>query len=129
MINKKYVLIYTYMKHLKKFENSEYDEYQNDISEIKDILKDLKDEYPEIDGELYPFNSIDKSVKGITLMINTNKLIPGDIFSTEYSKLKLELIKSILEALERIEKALSKKCRIINIWNCGQERDIQINIV
>ena len=62
-------------------------------------------------------------------MINTYKLIPGDRFSIEYSKLKLELIKSILEVLERIEKALNKKCRVINIWNCGQERDIQINIV
>ena len=117
------------MRHLKKFENSEYEEYQNYISEIKDILKELKDEYPEIDGELYPFNSIDKSVKGITLMINTYKLIPGDIFSIEYSNLKLELIKSILEVLERIEKAIDKKCRVINIWDCGQENKIQINIV
>jgi hypothetical protein len=117
------------MKHLKKFENSEYDEYQNDISEIKDILKDLKDEYPEIDGELYPYNSLDKSVKGITLTINTYKLIPGDRFSIEYSKLKLELIKSILEALERIEKAIDKKCKVVNIWECGQENKIQINIV
>jgi len=129
MINKKYVLIYTYMKHLKKFENSEYDEYQNDISEIKDILKDLKDEYPEIDGELYPLSSIDRSVKGLSLVINTYKLIPGDRFSIEYSKLKLELIKSILEALERIEKAIDKKCKVINIWDCGQENKIQINIV
>ncbi len=117
------------MRHLKKFENSEYEEYQNLISEIKDILKELKDEYPEIVGELYPFNSIDNSVKGITLMINTYKLIPGDRFSIEYSKLKLELIKSILEVLERIEKAIDKKCKVINIWDCGQENKIQINIV
>ena len=117
------------MRHLKKFENSEYEEYQNYISEIKDILKELKDEYPEIDGELYPFNSLNKSVKGITLMINTYKLIPGDRYSIEYSTMKLELIKSILEVLERIEKAIDKKCRVINIWDCGQEDKIQINIV
>jgi len=117
------------MRHLKKFENSEYEDYQNDISEIKDILKELKDDYPEITGELYPFNSLDKSVKGISLMINTYKLISGDIYSIEYSKLKLELIKSILEVLERIEKALNKKCKVINIWDCGQENKIQINIV
>jgi hypothetical protein len=116
------------MKHIKKFENSEYDGYQNDILEIKDILLSLKDEYSDITGELYPFNSIDNKVKGITLKINTNNLLPReDIFSIEYLNLKLDLIKSILESLERIEKALNKKCRVINIWDVDHK--IQINIV
>jgi hypothetical protein len=106
------------MRHLKKFENSEYEGYQSDILVIKDILLSLKDEYPDITGELYPFNSMDKKIKGITLKINTNNLLSKeDIFSIEYSNLKLDLIKSILEVLERIEKALSKKCRVINIWD------------
>jgi hypothetical protein len=48
------------MRHLKKFENSEYDGYQSDILVIKDILLSLKDEYPDITGDIYPFNSIDK---------------------------------------------------------------------
>ena len=123
------------MRHLKKFENSEYDEYRNDILEIKDILLSLKDEYPDITYDLETFSVDiypDKSVKGITLMINTYKLrffrIPGDRFSIEYSKLKLELIKSILESLERIEKTLNKKCRVINIWKLADHK-IQINIV
>jgi hypothetical protein len=73
------------MRHLKKFENSEYEEYQSDILVIKDILLSLKDEYPDITGELYPFNSIDKKIKGITLKINTNNLLSKeDIFSIEY---------------------------------------------
>jgi hypothetical protein len=114
------------MRHLKKFENSEYDGYQSDILVIKDILLSLKDEYPDITGDIYPFNSIDKKIKGITLKINTNNLLSKeDIFSIEYSNLKLDLIKSILESLERIEKALNKKCRVINIW----DHKIQINIV
>ena len=117
------------MRHLKKFENSEYEGYQSDILVIKDILLSLKDEYPDITGELYPFNSMDKKIKGITLKINTNNLLSKeDIFSIEYSNLKLDLIKSILEVLERIEKALSKKCRVINIWDLADHK-IQINIV
>jgi hypothetical protein len=111
------------MRHLKKFENSEYDGYQSDILVIKDILLSLKDEYPDITGDLYPFNSIDKKIKGITLKINTNNLLSKeDIFSIEYSNLKLDLIKSILESLERIEKALNKKCRVINIWDLADHK-------
>jgi hypothetical protein len=95
---------------------------------IKDILLSLKDEYPDITGDIYPFNSIDKK-KGIILKINTNNLLSKeDIFSIEYSNLKLDLIKSILESLERIEKALNKKCRVLNIWDLADHK-IQINIV
>lgn len=118
------------MRHLKKFENSEYSEYESDVLEIKDVLISIKDEYPDINGEIYPFESIDKKIKGITLKINTYYILPKeDKFSIEYSNLKLDLIKSILEALKRIEKSLNKKCRVINIWDCGGPDNIQINII
>jgi hypothetical protein len=116
------------MKHLKKFENSEYDHISEDIAEIKSILIDLKDNYPDITGEIYPYESTDKKIKGLTLIINTQHTLPkSDIFSIEYLKLKLELIKSILEVLERIETSLNKKCRVINIWESGYTESISAN--
>jgi hypothetical protein len=116
------------MKHLKKFENSEYDHISEDIAEIKSILIDLKDNYADITGEIYPYESTDKKIKGLTLIINTQHTLPkSDIFSIEYLKLKLELIKSILEVLERIETSLNKKCRVINIWESGYTESISAN--
>lgn len=123
------------MKHLKKFENSEYEHISEDIAEIKSILIDLKDNYPDITGEIYPYESMDKKIKGLTLIINTQHTLPkSDIFSIEYLKLKLELVKSILEVLERIETSLHKKCRVINIWESGytgsaNDGKVQINII
>lgn len=116
------------MRHLKKFENSEYSEYESDVLEIKDVLISIKDEYPDITGEIYPYESTDKKIKGLTLIINTQHTLPkSDIFSIEYLKLKLELIKSILEVLERIETSLNKKCRVINIWESGYTESISAN--
>jgi hypothetical protein len=121
------------MKYIKKFENTDYSEYVSDISDIKDILTSLKDDYSDISWEFYPLASISiTKTKGITLKINTHLLLPkgyNEKFSIEYSNLKLDLIKKILEALERIEKAINKKCIIINIWDCGGDRSLQINIV
>ena len=73
-----------------------------------------------------------RKIKGITLTINTYNILPkghNEKFSIEYSKLKLDLIKLLLETLERIENSLNKECRIINIWECGGENPIQINII
>mgnify|MGYP001141504910 CR=1 FL=1 len=117
------------MKYIKKFENSE--NINLDILEIKDILLSLKDEYIGITGEIYPWNppSISEKLSGITLLIDTYKIRPNHTqFSIKYSEMKLNLIKSILDTLKQIEKALNAKCRVINIWDCYTENKIQINI-
>lgn len=119
------------MKYIKKFENSE--NINLDILEIKDIFLSLKDEYIGITSELYPWNPPSKfmseKVSGITLLIDTYKIRPNNTqFSIEYSEMKLNLIKSILDTLKQIEKALNAECKILNIWDCYIENKIQINI-
>jgi hypothetical protein len=50
------------MKHLKKFENK--DNFEDIAEEIKLILRELKDEYPYLEGEIFLPEKGSKTFKG-----------------------------------------------------------------
>lgn len=120
--------IYTYIKHLKKFESSSKEPlfHKEDIDEIKSILVDLKDDYPYIDGEIYSReNYITIIIKPHGALKLENDL---DYFTIEYTKKQLNFFQKIVEATERISAALTRECLIIQLWNSGFARYQDINI-
>lgn len=98
------------MKHLKKFENSEF----NDISDIiKDIILPLRDDYNNVEGEIRLLQD-----NSILLEIKPNKInFRGDKYSIERAEHIQEFVNEILEASKRIKEATGKVVKILNIYD------------
>jgi hypothetical protein len=105
------------MNHLKKFESSE-ESFPFDIT--KDIIVDLKDNYPNLDGN---FREADK-FGGITLVLmckgpdlETHIFKSKDTYSLEYFEEKNKFIILLTETLQRLKKALSRDIKVIDLYD------------
>ena len=121
-----YVLIYTYMKHLKKFENKEIgDEFE----EIRSILRDLKDEYTYMEGQIF---LPEKETDQIEIHLECENIFSEDVTlekgSLKYHKSKMEFIDLVIKTTERLELALDKKTFVQNLWNWDHWQDTKIKI-
>jgi hypothetical protein len=113
------------MKHLKKFENKENDEFE----EIRSILRDLKDEYTYMEGQIFP---PEKETDQIEIHLECENIFSEDVKkekgSLKYQKSKMEFIDLVIKTLERLELALGKKTFVQNLWNWDHWQDTKIKI-
>lgn len=115
------------MRHLKKFENKEFkEEFKDIIEEIRSILIELKDEYPYLEGEIFP---PEKESEQIHIWLNCESVLDESKKGTiEYSKSKLKFIEMIISSTERLELSLGKSSYTSNLWNWDHWQDTKIKI-
>jgi seryl-tRNA synthetase len=116
------------MKHLKKFENKENDEFE----EIRSILRDLKDEYTYMEGQIFPPK---EETDLIEIHLDCENIFSEDVKkgtskkgNLEYNKSKMEFIDLVIKTIERLELALGKKTFVQNLWNWDHWQDTKIKI-
>jgi len=112
------------MRHLKKFENkSEEDE---DFDEIKSILRELKDEYPYLEGEI----TFDWANSRTEIQLDCENVFSQDLKkgTLEYHNLKLKFIQLVITTIERLELSLGKTTHTQNLCNCDHWQDTTIKI-
>lgn len=116
------------MRHLKKFENKEFkEEFKDIIEEIRSILIELKDEYPYLEGEIFP---PEKESEQIHILLDCKSIFNDDTKkgTIEYSKYKLKFIEMIISTTERLELSLGKSSYTSNLWNWDHWQDKKIKI-
>ena len=114
------------MKHLKKFENKEIGE---EFEEIRSILRDLKDEYTYMEGQIF---LPEKETDQIEIHLECENIFSEDVTlekgSLKYHKSKMEFIDLVIKTTERLELALDKKTFVQNLWNWDHWQDTKIKI-
>jgi len=116
------------LKYLKTFESN--DEWGFDIQLVKDIIVELKDNYPQINGE---FQHNEKSNGGtLKLFCKTDieTSIVGKYENTiDYFKRKNEFILLLTDLCDRISKALDREIKVIGLYEFDKpSSDGYINI-
>jgi hypothetical protein len=113
------------MKYIKKFESEEFDE---EFEEIKSILRDLKDEYTYIEGQIL-IVGIKNNIQIIIECENIfNENLKSKKGTVEYSKFKLKFIESLLIIIQRLESSLGKASHTTNLWDFDHWVDTNIKI-
>lgn len=126
------------LKYLKTFESN--DEWGFDIQLVKDIIVELKDNYPQINGE---FHHNEKSNGGTLKLFckpdidNLGRMIAQSIigeydYTIDYMKKKNEFISSVTEICERISIALDREIKVVGIYDFDSPTSdgyININIM
>lgn len=117
------------LKYLKTFESND-NEWGFDIQLVRDIIVELKDNYPQINGE---FHHNEKS-NGGTLKLFCKPDIESSIigkydYTIDYMKKKNEFISLVTEICERISRALDREIKVIGIYEFDKpSSDGYINI-
>ena len=115
------------MKHLKKFENKS--ENVEELDEIKSILRDLKDEYTYMEGQIF---LPEKETDQIEIHLECENIFNEDVTlekgRLKYHKSKMEFIDLVIKTIERLELALGKKTFVQNLWNWDHWQDTKIKI-
>lgn len=118
------------MRHLKKFENKS--ENVEELDEIKSILRDLKDEYTYMEGQIF---LPEKETDQIGIHLECENIFSEDVKkgtlekgSLKYQKSKMEFIDLVIKTIERLESALGKKTFVQNLWNWDHWQDTKIKI-
>ena len=112
------------LKYLKTFESN--DEWGLDIQLVRDIIVELKDNYPQINGE---FHHNEKSNGGTLKLFCKPDIESSIIGKYDYMKKKNEFISSVTEICERISMALDREIKVIGIYEFDKpSSDGYINI-
>lgn len=99
------------MRHLKSIFESNIEE---EISNLcKDIITDLKDDYPNIECEI--FN--DKSEKYMWIEINPNYGLDTHSHQIDFIENKLKFLNKLLNYCKTIEKSINKNIKIANYFD------------
>lgn len=98
------------MKHLKKYEGSEF---RNTANDIIDILAEVKDNYPSIDGII---NNLEDDSIEIVLDID-DAMFGDDRHSIEFVKNKNKFIDLIINTCERLETAIGRKIKVMGLFS------------
>jgi hypothetical protein len=111
------------MKHIKKFENK--DLFDEDLLEIKSILRELKDEYPYIEGQVFLTQS-----DLIEIHLNCENIFSTELRrgTLEFNKSKMKFIELVISTIERLELSLNKTTHTVNLWNWDHWQDLTIKI-
>jgi len=114
------------MKYIKKFENKEI---SDEFEEIRSILRDLKDEYTYMEGQIF---LPEKETDQIEIHLECENIFSEDVKkgkgNLKYQKSKMEFIDLIIKTIERLELALDKKTFVQNLWNWDHWQDTKIKI-
>ena len=95
---------------------SESSDYPFDLELVKDILLELKDNYPNIEGEFARFESGNDDLT--RLKLNCLNILGEPKFSDiDYIKKKNKFIVLLTEVCERIKNSINKKLLIQDIYN------------
>ena len=113
------------MRHLKKFENKS--ENVEELDEIKSILRDLKDEYPYIEGQIF---HLENEHHQIEIQLECENVFSKDLKkgTVEYHNTKLKFIELVIKTIERLELSLDKTTFTQNLWNWDHWQDTTIKI-
>lgn len=115
------------LKYLKTFES---ESWGFDIELVKDIIVELKDNYPNINGEFQQnHNSNGGTLKLFCKPDIDNSIIGKYDYTIDYMKKKNEFISSITEICERISRALDREIKVVGIYEFDKpSSDGYINI-
>jgi hypothetical protein len=102
------------MKYLESYNEKSLDNKDEILNQISDILLDIKDDYPEIDGEIFTFKDDNPAL--FQVYLNCEKLkIDSEYGSISNYRSKIKFINIILDMSQRFEDAFGGKAFIPNL--------------
>jgi hypothetical protein len=105
------------MKYLKKINEDINDKKVDiDVYLVKDIIVELKDEYPNLIGGIFPHSD------SLEIKLECNHLRFGEESSSlEYLQSKFKFIELLLSVCERLQDALNVDVRLHNLYGSFEE--------
>jgi len=103
------------MKHLKSYNESDVFEEDPDISSIKEIIREIKYDYPSIEGEITTLKELNRCYTII-------KLKPLPVYNDATTKLdnldkRMKYFKDIIECCKRLQEVLDREVRLQHLFN------------
>lgn len=121
------------LKYLKTFES---ESWGFDIELVKDIIVELKDNYPNINGEFQQNHNSNGGTLKLFCKPDTGLFQYGYIsiigeydYTIDYMRKKNEFISSVTEICERISNALDREIKVVGLYEFDKpSSDGYINI-